>query len=192
MEKQNKKKIIYPKDNKIKKYKKSRYPKEDSDDDDDDEIYLEFKKNTNKVKDKKVKYRYPNPKRGKTPNSSNPKRYPKLPGVKPKKRNYSSVNKKDNNNINNTNNEVKEINNKELFEKFDNNLMINLHKENMRRNMSQVQTKQSQNSLYNDNDDDNNNEIKYKTQPQRFIFVNDKNIFNENFVKNMDDKVKLI
>ena len=189
----NKKKIIYPKDNKIKKYKKNRYPKEDSDDDDDDEIYLEFKKNTNKVKDKKVKYRYPKPKRGKTPNSSNPKRYQKLPGVKPKKRNYSSVNKKDNNNnINNTNNEVKEINNKELFEKFDNNLMINLHKENMRRNMSQVQTKQSQNSLYNDNDDDNNNEIKYKTQPQRFIFVNDKNIFNENFVKNMDDKVKLI
>ena len=70
--------------------------------------------------------------------------------------------------------------------------MINLHKENMRRNMSQVQTKQSQNSLYNDNDDDNNNEIKYKTQSQRFIFVNDKNILNENFVKNMDDKVKLI
>ena len=67
--------------------------------------------------------------------------------------------------------------------------MINLHKENMRRSTSQMETKQSQSSIINEE----NNNKKYNTQTNRFLFVNDKdkNIFNENYDEINNDKVKL-
>ena len=49
--------------------------------------------------------------------------------------------------------------------------MINIHEVNMRRSMSQMETKQSQSSLYND---EINKDNKYKTQANRFVFINDK------------------
>jgi hypothetical protein len=49
--------------------------------------------------------------------------------------------------------------------------MLNLHEVNMRRSMSQMETKQSQSSLYND---EINKDNKYKTQANRFVFINDK------------------
>ena len=59
--------------------------------------------------------------------------------------------------------------------------MVNLHEANMRRSMSQMETKQSQSSLYND---EINKDNKYKTQTNRFLFINDKEKNKVNKINN--------
>ena len=63
--------------------------------------------------------------------------------------------------------------------------MINIHEVNMRRSMSQMETKQSQSSLYND---EINKDNKYKTQANRFVFINDKE--KDKFNKINNDRFK--
>jgi len=63
--------------------------------------------------------------------------------------------------------------------------LINLHKINMRRNISQEDTKSTEKSL------DINNI--FKTQQKRLLFPNNhKNIFNENNEDNTKGKIPLI
>ena len=65
------------------------------------------------------------------------------------------------------------ISSKNYFKDFEDNLLINLHKVNMRRNISQEDTKRTEKPLDSDNI--------FKTQQKRLLFPNNnKNIFNEN------------
>ena len=91
--------------------------------------------------------------------------------------------------IKNSMNEEKINNNIDNFQNFDKDLMINLHKFNMRRNVSQEETKQTQLSI--DLDDKQN--AKLKTEQKRLLFPTNKNIFNEKFDdNNNNNKVPLI
>jgi len=71
------------------------------------------------------------------------------------------------------------------------NLMVNLHERNMRRSTSQMETKQSQSAIYLDD----NEFKKANTQTKRLLFTNvkdkDKEIINEDYNGNNNDKVKL-
>ena len=193
----NSKPIQYPKNNKksiksiINNNKKYRYPKNDFDDDYEDDI-SDVKKYLKNNKNKKVKYPKNEKERRKTPDSSGFRRHKKLSGAKKKEKRWNSIDKK--NEISSDTEKPKKeigekINIKDLFKDFENDLMINLHKENMRRSTSQMETKQSQSSIINEE----NNNKKYNTQTGRFLFVNDKdkNIFNENYDEINNDKVKL-
>ena len=99
------------------------------------------------------------------------------------------IDKKSNNNYNKynyiekPNNEEKE-NNNILFNNYDKDLFINLHKLNMRRTISQEETKQTQTSM----DLNDKSMEKLKTEQKRLFFPNNKNIFNEN----NKDKIPLI
>ena len=70
---------------------------------------------------------------------------------------------------------------------YDHELMVNLHKVNMRRNTSQQETKQSQ--TYNLED---KSKEKFKSEQKNIFFPSNKYIFNENFFYNNNDKVPLI
>ena len=197
----NKKQYHYPKEKggKANNKKVIRYPKRYNDYDDEDyEEFFMLNDNSNKIKKNKINY--PKKERKKTPNSSHIERYQKLPGVGVPKKRWNSNKRK--NKINNIlKNEEKEangiiktnnnINNKDLFKELENDLMINMHDVNMRRSISQMETKQSQNSFYNE---ESNNYQKYNTQPKKFFFVNDKNKekINNNDYKDNDDKIQLI
>ena len=207
--KKNKKTYQYPKENHRETHynnKKYRYPKENSDDD-EDEFYI-FNEKTNKIKKKKIQYPKKEKERRKTPNSSHIEKYQKLPGVGLPKKRWTSINKKKKSNIhengenekeriinNNINNDLNNnMNNKDLFREFEKDLMINLHDINMRRSTSQMETKQSQSSLY--NEENSNNNPKYNTQVKRFLFTNDKNKNKDNINydsnDNNNEKVTLI
>ena len=70
--------------------------------------------------------------------------------------------------------------------------MINLHKVNMRRSISQGETKQSQ--TY-DLDINNQSNEKFKTEQKRILFPNNKNFFNGNqdyYDDITKDKISLI
>ena len=70
--------------------------------------------------------------------------------------------------------------------------MINIHKSNMRRSISQRETKQSQT---NDLDINNQSNEKFKTEQKRILFPKNKNLFNENqdyYDDNTKDKISLI
>ena len=73
--------------------------------------------------------------------------------------------------------------NNEIFKNYENDLLVNLHKVNMRRNISQEETKQTQKSL----DLDDETIQKFNTQPKRFFFPKNKNLFNENYDYNVND-----
>ena len=191
----NKNRIIYPKDIGKKKYynnmnknknnnKTIRYPKEyyNDEDYDDDKYNTKNKKN--------IKYNYPKKEntRKKTPNSSHINKYRKLPEIKDKAKKSNSVNKnkksnfsleqkkeEENNNINNINlnNQITTNNNKDFFEEYEKNLMINLHDVNMRRSISQMETKHSQSSIIDEENIDINKK-KSSTQNKIFLFTNDK------------------
>ena len=96
--------------------------------------------------------------------------------------NKNQINKIDED-IKNDNLNEKPINGNQIsknnyFKDFEDNLLINLHKVNMRRNISQEDTKRTEKSLDTDNI--------FKTQQKRLLFPNiNKNIFNEN---NEDNK----
>ena len=193
----NSKPIQYPKKDKksiksiINNNKKYRYPKNDFDDDYEDDI-SDVKKYLKNNKNKKVKYPKNEKERRKTPDSSGFRRHKKLSGAKKKEKRWNSIDKKNeiSSDTEKPKKEISEkINIKDLFKDFENDLMINLHKENMRRSTSQMETKQSQSSIINEE----NNNKKYNTQTNRFLFVNDKdkNIFNENYDEINNDKVKL-
>ena len=96
---------------------------------------------------------------------------------KNKKSNFSLEQKKEeeNNNINNINlnNQITTNNNKDFFEEYEKNLMINLHDVNMRRSISQMETKHSQSSIIDEENIDINKK-KSSTQNKIFLFTNDK------------------
>ena len=161
-----------------------RYPKEyyNDEDYDDDKYNTKNKKN--------IKYNYPKKEntRKKTPNSSHINKYRKLPEIKDKAKKSNSVNKnkksnfsleqkkeEENNNINNINlnNQITTNNNKDFFEEYEKNLMINLHDVNMRRSISQMETKHSQSSIIDEENIDINKK-KSSTQNKIFLFTNDK------------------
>ena len=212
----NKKVIQYPKEKGKKTYynnRKYNYPKENEDETDD--LYFTLNENSNKHKNKKIKYPKKDKKRDKTPNSSHVNKHKKLPPVQEPKKRWSSINRnkksnfsisqekeEKNDNIttkendfnaiinNNTDNNNKS--NNDFFKEYEKNLMINLHDINMRRSSSQMETKQSQSSIYLDD-----NELKKaQTQTKRFLFTNDKDKdkekINEGYNGNNNDKVKLI
>ena len=191
----NKNRIIYPKDIGKKKYynnmnknknnnKTIRYPKEyyNDEDYDDDKYNTKNKKTT--------KYNYPKKEntRKKTPNSSHINKYRKLPEIKDKAKKSNSVNKnkksnfsleqkkeEEDNKINNINlnNQITTNNNKDFFEEYEKNLMINLHDVNMRRSISQMETKHSQSSIIDEENIDINKK-KSSTQNKIFLFTNAK------------------
>jgi len=194
----NKKQIFkYPKIKEKKPFynnKKIKYPKDLDDIDlDDDENLLLINKKSNKIKHKKTRYPKMENERRKTPDSSNLKKHKKLPEVKKNKKRYNSIGKNDETS-NYNEKPIKDIDdnskNKDLVNNIENNLMINLHKVNMRRSISQMETKQSQSSLFNE---ENNNDKKYNTQ--RFLFIHDKDkdkdLFNEKNDEIINEKVKL-
>ena len=171
-----KKPLKYPKNNRKSTYynnnKKIKYPKGESDDIGDEEEISLFNKHSNRIKKKKIKNQKEENERNKTPDSSKINRHKKLSGIIDNKKRWNSIDKKEtekSNKIeeqkNNTNNNINS------FKDIENDLMINLHEVNMRRSMSQMETKQSQSSLYND---EINKENKNKTQVNRFLFINDK------------------
>ena len=94
-----------------------------------------------------------------------------------------------NTNINNITDNTKTGN--DFFKEYEKNLMVNLHERNMRRSTSQMETKQSQSSIYLDD----NEFKKANTQTKRLLFTNvkdkDKEIINEDYNGNNNDKVKL-
>ena len=171
-----KKPLKYPKNNRKSTYynnnKKIKYPKGESDDIGDEEEISLFNKHSNRIKKKKIKNQKEENERNKTPDSSKINRHKKLSGIIDNKKRWNTIDKKEtekSNKIeeqkNNTNNNINS------FKDIENDLMINLHEVNMRRSMSQMETKQSQSSLYND---EINKENKNKTQVNRFLFINDK------------------
>ena len=211
----NKKVIQYPKEKGKKTYynnRKYNYPKENEDETDD--LYFTLNENSNKHKNKKIKYPKKDKKRDKTPNSSHVNKHKKLPPVQEPKKRWSSINKnkksiisisqekeEKNDNITTTENDFNAIvnntdnnnkSNNDFFKEYEKNLMINLHDINMRRSTSQMETKQSQSSIYLDG-----NELKKaQTQTKRFLFTNDKDKdkekINEGYNGNNNGKVKLI
>ena len=215
----NKKVIQYPKEKGKKTYynnRKYNYPKEKEDETDD--LYFTLNENSNKHKNKKIKYPKKDKKRDKTPNSSHINKYKKLPPAQEPKKRWSSINKNKKSNIfisqekeekndnitttenginanninNNTDNNTNNKGNNDFFKEYEKNLMINLHDINMRRSTSQMETKQSQSSIYLDD-----NELKKaQTQTKRFLFTNDKDKdkekINEGYNGNNNGKVKLI
>jgi len=211
----NKKVIQYPKEKGKKTYynnRKYNYPKENEDETDD--LYFTLNENSNKHKNKKIKYPKKDKKRDKTPNSSRVNKYKKLPPAQEPKKRWSSINKnkksnfsisqekeEKNDNITTTENDFNAIvsntdnnnkSNNDFFKEYEKNLMINLHDINMRRSTSQMETKQSQSSVYLDD-----NELKKaQTQTKRFLFTNDKDKdkekINEGYNGNNNGKVKLI
>ena len=203
----NKNRIIYPKDIGKKKYynnmnkhknnnnKTIRYPKEYYNDEDyDDDKY--------KTKNKKnIKYNYPKKEntRKKTPNSSHINKYRKLPEIKDKAKKSNSVNKnkksnfsleqkkeEEYNKINNINldNQITTNNNKDFFEEYEKNLMINFHDVNMRRSISQMETKHSQSSIIDEENIDINKK-KSSTQNKIFLFTNDNDKHPEKISNNI-------
>ena len=177
--------LKYPKNNRKTTYynnkKKIKYPKDESDDFDDEDFSL-FNKHLNRVKRKKIKIPKEENERNKTPDSSRINRHKKLSGIVNNQKRWNSIDKKEalkSNKIespkNNTNNNINS------FKDIENDLMVNLHEANMRRSMSQMETKQSQSSLYND---EINKDNKYKTQTNRFLFINDKEKNKENKINN--------
>ena len=182
---------------------KNKYPKEEK------EIDNKISKN----KDKKEKYR----KRDTTPSASKFKRKYKISSFKELQKSWrsdriksvdkikSNRNKKSNQkkkidekvniqeNIDRNiiydekekenNSYIEKPKNNEIFKNYENDLLVNLHKVNMRRNISQEETKQTQKSL----DLDDEAIQKFNTQPKRFFFPKNKNLFNENYDYNVND-----
>ena len=178
--------LKYPKNNRKTTYynnnKKIKYPKDESDDFDDEEDFSLFNKHLNRIKRRKIKIPKEENERNKTPDSSKINRHKKLSGIIDNKKRWNSIDKKEalkSNKIespkNNTNNNINS------FKDIENDLMVNLHEANMRRSMSQMETKQSQSSLYND---EINKDNKYKTQTNRFLFINDKEKNKVNKINN--------
>ena len=180
----DKKIIRYPKEKGKGSYynnKKYKYPKEDNKDFYDG-FYKDNNENSNEIKKNKIIYPKKGKKRDKTPNSSGINKYKKLPAIKKEKKRWNSINKNKKLNIVleqekdektddiNINNNTDNNNEKDLFKEYEKNLMINLHERNMRRSTSQMETKQSQSSIYNDDNDLK----KSHTQTKRLLFTNDK------------------
>ena len=93
----------------------------------------------------------------------------------------------DNNfNDNQKDKDKKPIDQNKYLKNYENELMVNLHKVNMRRNTSQQETKQSQ--TYNLED---KSKVKFKSEQKNIFFPSNKYIFNENFFYNNNDKVPL-
>ena len=209
----NKKVIVYPKEKGKKTYynnKTYRYPKETEDETDGLDFTFDKHKNN---RNKKIKYPKKEKRRDKTPYSSHINKYKKLPPVQQPKKRWNSINKNktanissdqekeeknetihtDNNfiinNITDNTNNTKTGN--DFFKEYEKNLMVNLHERNMRRSTSQMETKQSQSSIYLDD----NEFKKANTQTKRLLFTNvkdkDKEIINEDYNGNNNDKVKL-
>ena len=178
--------LKYPKNNRKTTYynnnKKIQYPKDESDDFDDEEDFSLFNKHLNRVKRRKIKIPKEENERNKTPDSSRINRHKKLSGIVNNQKRWNSIDKKEalkSNKIespkNNTNDNINS------FKDIENDLMVNLHEVNMRRSMSQMETKQSQSSFYND---EINKDNKYKTQTNRFLFINDKEKNKVNKINN--------
>ena len=124
------------------------------------------------MKKKKIKGPKEEDKRNKTPDSSKINRHKQLSGIIKTNKRWNSIEKKETQKSNKKEESKININNnKNLYQDIENDLMINIHEVNMRRSMSQMETKQSQSSLYND---EINKDNKYKTQANRFVFINDK------------------
>ena len=171
-----KKSLKYPKNNRNTTYynnnKKVKYPKDESDDEDDEDDFSLFKKHLKRMKKKKIKGPKEEDKRNKTPDSSKIDRHKQLSGIIETNKRWNSIDKKETQKSNKKEEPKININNnKNLYQDIENDLMINIHEVNMRRSMSQMETKQSQSSLYND---EINKDNKYKTQANRFVFINDK------------------
>ena len=79
--------------------------------------------------------------------------------------------------IENPNNKEELNNNKNNLEYYEKNLLVNLHKINKRRSISQDETKQTRTYEL---DINNKSNEKFKTQQKRLLFPNNKNLFNEN------------
>ena len=78
-------------------------------------------------------------------------------------------------------------NHDKYFKNYEKEIMVNLHKINMRRNTSQQETKQSQTFNLEDKSKEN-----FKSEQKQLFFPNNKIIFNENYFYNNNDKVPLI
>ena len=183
-----KKPLKYPKNNRKTTYynnnKKIKYPKDESDNFIDEEDFSLINKHSNKIKKKKIKYPKDEKERNKTPDSSEINRHKKLSDVLEDKKRWNSIDKKETQKINNLEEPNNNINNnKYSYKDFENDLMLNLHEVNMRRSMSQMETKQSQSSLY---DNEINKDNKYKTQTNRFLFINDKEMDKVNKINNYE------
>ena len=183
-----KKPLKYPKNNRKTIYynnnKKINYPKDESDNFIDEEDFSLINKHSNKNKKKKLKYPKDEKERNKTPDSSEINRHKKLSDVLEDKKRWNSIDKKETQKINNLEEPKNNINNnKYSYKDFENDLMLNLHEANMRRSMSQMETKQSQSSLYNN---EINKDNKYKTQTNRFLFINDKEKDKVNKINNYE------
>ena len=195
-----KKEIKYPKNNrKTTKYnnKKIKYPKDFSIDFDDEDEFSLINNHSNGSNKKKIRYPKEENERNKTPDSSGMKRHKKLSGIIDNKKRPNSNEKKESQKSiqlkkeNIYRKKIKNNNIKNAFKDFEKDLMVNLHEENMRRSTSQMETKQSQSSLYND---ENNKGAKYNTQSNRFFFINDKEKDKINLVYNdkfNNEKAKL-
>ena len=96
---------------------------------------------------------------------------------------------------NNTNNIEKNINEikKEEYIQYENDLLTNLHKSDMRRNMSQGSNKKTQKELMELNEEPNQ---EYRSYKKRILYPSKNNPFkentDENIIHNLEDKVSLI